>query len=131
PSVEGPSPVSWAILARRGDETANSCHQPCPVGRLELQPQSARSGGVFDILRTQVVSVNDEWDRTCSRVLPKAPRQIQRCGWSGAVEFCRDDRGALLQEADDVEFLCGDRRHAEPGTGEQLRVLMLTALVFD
>lgn len=76
------------------------------------------------------MSVNDEGNQTPLQVLPNSSCEIQHRGRS-AVDFCRYDRGALIEDMGNVDAFDCDRRDAESRTGEGIRVLMLSALRFN
>jgi hypothetical protein len=106
-------------------ETTDRGHQSCPVVGFNLEPQHTRPRGVLDISRTQLMSVDDEWNQAALGILPDSFRQIERSDQSGLIELGCNDGWALLEDVSDVDVLGSNRRHAVPRMREGLSVSLI------
>lgn len=73
------------------------------------------------------MAVDDEGNQACVRRLPKSPGQTKRRA-PVSVEFHRDDRRGLLEDAANVEVLRGHGRHTKSRTGDTRRVRVPSAI---
>ena len=101
-------------------------HQSCSVARRDLQPQRTGPRGILDILSTQFVSVDDEWNQAPLGILSKSFCQIERS--DDSVERGRDDRRPSLENMTDVDVFRGNRSHSVPRTHERLGVSLIPRL---
>jgi hypothetical protein len=113
--------------ARHGKDASNGGHQSCSVGGLNVQPQGTRPRNIFNILRTQLVPVDDEGNQACLQVFAKSSRKIQRRERSAAVECYRHDCWLSLEDTSGVRFIGRNRLHSETRTNEGLRVTLIAA----